>query len=53
VRVEADPRLLARYDGSAKGWRIRPGAYTAAVGTSAIAMRLEATVELTGRTFGR
>ncbi len=53
VSVEADPRLLARYDGSAKGWRIRPGAYTAAVGTSAIAMRLEATVELTGRTFGR
>lgn len=53
VTVEADPRLLARYDGSAKRWRIRPGAYTAAVGTSAIAMRLEATVELTGRTFGR
>ncbi|OBI41897.1 beta-glucosidase [Mycobacterium colombiense] len=53
VTVEADPRLLARYDGSAKSWRIRPGAYTAAVGTSAIAMRLEATVELTGRTFGR
>lgn len=53
VTVEADPRLLARYDGSARSWRIRPGAYTAAVGTSAIAMRLEATVELTGRTFGR
>ncbi|OMC18093.1 beta-glucosidase [Mycobacterium colombiense] len=53
VTVEADPRLLARYDGSAKSWRIRPGAYTAAVGTSAIAMRLQAAVELTGRTFGR
>lgn len=53
VTVEADPRLLARYDGNAKSWRIRPGAYTAAVGTSAIAMRLEAAVELTGRTFGR
>lgn len=53
VTVDADPRLLARYDGNAKSWRIRPGAYTAAVGTSASAMRLEATVELTGRTFGR
>lgn len=53
VTVEADPRLLARYDGSAKSWRIRPGAYTAAVGTSAIAMRLQAAVELTGRTFGQ
>lgn len=53
VTVEADPRLLARYDGSAKSWRIRPGVYTAAVGTSAIAMRLQAAVELTGRTFGR
>jgi beta-glucosidase len=53
VSVEADPRLLARYDGDAKSWRIRPGAYTAAVGTSAVAMRLKATVELAGRTFGR
>lgn len=53
VTVETDPRLLAHYDGSAKSWRIRPGAYTAAVGTSAIALRLEAAVELTGRTFGR
>lgn len=53
VTVEADPRLLACYDGRAKSWRIRPGAYTAAVGTSAIEMQLEAAVELTGRTFGR
>ncbi|MCV7242381.1 beta-glucosidase [Mycobacterium mantenii] len=53
VTIEADPRLLARYDGSAGSWRIRPGAYTAAVGTSAITMRLDATVELAGRTFGR
>ncbi|OBB96198.1 glycoside hydrolase family 3 C-terminal domain-containing protein, partial [Mycobacterium sp. 852002-40037_SCH5390672] len=53
VTVEADPRLLARYDGSVGCWRISPGSYTAAVGASAIAMQLEATVELTGRTFGR
>jgi beta-glucosidase len=53
VNIEADARLLARYDGGAGSWRIRPGAYTAAVGTSATTMRLEATVELGGRTFGR
>ncbi|WP_459973851.1 beta-glucosidase [Mycobacterium sp. MUNTM1] len=53
VTVEADPRLLARYDGSARSWRISPGAYTAAVSASANAMRLDATVQLIGRTFGR
>lgn len=53
VTIEADPRLLARYDGSVGSWRIEPGDYTAAVGISASAMRLAATVELTGRTFGR
>lgn len=53
VTIEADPRLLARYDVSAAGWRITPGVYTVAVGTSAIEPRLEATVELPGRTFGR
>lgn len=53
VRIEADPRLLARYDSSIGGWRIEPGDYAAAVGISASAMRLAAAVELTGRTFGR
>lgn len=53
VRIEGDPRLLARYDGTVGSWRIEPGEYTAAVGISAAAMRLAATVELTGRTFGR
>ncbi|MDM3975755.1 beta-glucosidase [Mycobacterium marseillense] len=53
VRIEADPRLLARYDSSVGGWRIEPGDYAAAVGISASAMRLAAAVELTGRTFGR
>ncbi len=53
VTIEADPRLLARYDGSAGSWRIRPGDYTVAVGTSAITPQLAATAELTGRTFGR
>lgn len=53
VRIEADPRLLARYDSSVGGWRIEPGDYAAAVGISASAMRLATAVELTGRTFGR
>jgi beta-glucosidase len=53
VTLEVDPRLLARFDGGAHAWRIAAGTYSVAVGTSAIAPRLEATVELAGRTFGR
>jgi beta-glucosidase len=53
VTIEADPRLLARYDGSAASWRVKPGAYSVAVGASAFAPQLAAEVELAGRTFGR
>jgi beta-glucosidase len=53
VTIEADPRLLARYDGSAGSWRIEPGGYRVQVGASAVALRLAAEVELAGRTFGR
>lgn len=57
VRIEADPRLLASYDGSCDGgagaWHIEAGAYSVAVGASAVAPRLTAEVELTCRTFGR
>ena len=53
VTIEADPRLLARYDGGARSWRISSGRYTVAVGSSAVALRLTAEVELTGRSFGR
>jgi beta-glucosidase len=53
VRIEADPRLLARYDGIAGTWRIAPGDYAVAVGTSAATPRLTASVELSGRAFGR
>jgi beta-glucosidase len=52
VAIEADPRLLARYDGSAGSWRIEQGAYSVAVGASATALELTAMVELTGRDFG-
>ncbi len=50
VTIEADPRLLARYE---CGWRIDPGRYSVAVGASAVALRLAAEVELNGRSFDR
>jgi beta-glucosidase len=53
VTIEADPRLLARYDGSARSWRMSSGRYLVAVGASAMALRLTAEVELIGRSFGR
>lgn len=53
VTVEADPRLLARYDGGLRRWRIDGGDYRVAVSTSAITPQLTAAVELAGRTFGR
>ena len=51
VSIEADPRLLARYDRGS--WRITAGRHTVAVGASAGALHLVAEVELAGRTFGR
>jgi beta-glucosidase len=52
VTIEADPRLLARFDGSLGAWRIDPGTYRVAVGSSAAALEVTAEVTLTGRTFG-
>jgi len=53
VTIEADPRLLAHYDGNAGSWRIDQGVYSVAVGASAIAAELTADVEVAGRVFGR
>ncbi|WP_343709968.1 glycoside hydrolase family 3 C-terminal domain-containing protein [Mycobacterium sp.] len=53
VRFEADPRLLARYDGAAGSWRIAAGGYAVAVGASSVDLALSATVALAGRVFGR
>jgi beta-glucosidase len=53
VSIEADPRLLGRYDGSAGGWRIDGGVYAVAVSASAVQPKLTADVELVPRTFGR
>ena len=52
VTIEADPRLLARYDGVAGGWRIAEGNYAVAVGASAVDLELTAEAELAGRVFG-
>jgi beta-glucosidase len=51
VTIEADPRLVARYDGGAGSWHITPGGYAVAVGASAVAWELTAEVELAGRAF--
>ncbi|KAA8967526.1 glycoside hydrolase family 3 C-terminal domain-containing protein [Mycobacterium sp.] len=53
VTIEADPRLLARYDSDAQAWRIAAGRHAVAVASSAVALHLITDVELTGRTFGR
>jgi len=53
VTIEADPRLLARYDGAAGSWRIAAGSYAVAVGASAVDLELTAEIELAGRAFGR
>ncbi|OBA73154.1 glycosyl hydrolase [Mycobacterium sp. 1554424.7] len=52
VSIEADPRLLAHYDGGARTWRIEPGGHAVAVGASAAGLRLHDGVELAGRAFG-
>ncbi|WP_375488428.1 glycoside hydrolase family 3 C-terminal domain-containing protein [uncultured Mycobacterium sp.] len=52
VTIEADPRVLARYDGSAGSWRIDEGTYAVAVGVSAAEPELRADVNLVGRAFG-
>ena len=51
VTIEADARLLARYDGGR--WRIAGGNHTVAVGKSAGELTIRGVVELSARTFGR
>jgi beta-glucosidase len=53
VTIEADPRLLSRYDGVAGSWRIAEGSHAVAVRTSAATLGLTAEVKLAGRVFGR
>jgi beta-glucosidase len=55
VTVEADPRLLARFDGKdgLGQWRIRGGTYRVALGKSADDLVLTAEAPLTARVFGK
>jgi beta-glucosidase len=53
VTVSADPRLLARYDADAGGWRIDGGTHRVALGRAADDLVLTAEVELSERRFGR
>jgi beta-glucosidase len=53
ISVTADPRLLARFDGAAKQWRIAPGAHRIVVGRSAVDVQAGGSAVLIGRLFGR
>ena len=52
VTITADPRLIARYDGSAEQWRVSAGRHDVAVGKSADDLILTGAATLTGRLFG-
>lgn len=52
VSLTADPRLLARFDGTAGQWRIAEGSYRVAAGANAGDLRLHAETTLTARLFG-
>lgn len=53
ITVSADPRLLARFDGTANQWRITEGLHQIAVGRSAGVLEGRADVRMAGRLFGR
>ncbi len=56
VTLEAEPRLLARYDGPdgvTGTWRIDGGTYRVSVSRNAADPGLSASVDVEGRTFGR
>lgn len=52
VTLNAEPRLLARFDGTAGKWRIAEGTYKVAVGRSANSLDLTAETALTSALFG-
>jgi beta-glucosidase len=52
VTMTADPRLLARFDAGAGGWRISEGTYRLALGTTADTFVLKADTMLAARLFG-
>jgi beta-glucosidase len=52
VTLTAEPRLLARFDGTAGQWRIAEGTHRIALAHSADEPVLTADTNLTGRLFG-
>jgi beta-glucosidase len=52
VQMTADPRLLARFNGSAQQWQIAGGRYRVVLGRSAADLVLSADVLLNARLFG-
>ncbi len=52
VRLTADPRLLATFDGTAGQWRIADGMHRVALATTAETPVLSADVSVAGRLFG-
>jgi beta-glucosidase len=53
VTLKAEPRLIARFDGSTERWRVAAGSYHVTVGESAADLKLTADVPLEGRLFGQ
>src|SRR5215475_12052236 len=53
VRIEADPRLLARFDGTTGQWRIAGGAHRIALGKSAGDLVATSEASMTAREFGK
>jgi beta-glucosidase len=52
VKLIADPRLLARFDGKAGKWSIAEGTHQVAVGKSATDLVLKGDARLSARQFG-
>ena len=53
ITVQADPRLLARFDGAAGQWRIEGGTHRIVLGKSATQVSASADVELKAQLFGK
>jgi beta-glucosidase len=53
VTMIADPRLLARFDGEQRRWRIDAGDYSVSLSRAADAPVEKRVVHLAGRSFGR
>jgi beta-glucosidase len=53
VTIDADPRLLARFEGTAGRWRIATGIHRVAIGKSAFDLILTGDASLSAGQFGK